>query len=216
MSAKCKGKNRRGEPCGKSPITGREYCLKHGGRTPIGPAHHAFKHGRRSKYMPARLAEKYQESLSDPQLMEFRQDAALLQSRLHELLETGESLPLWDLTRDAFRDLRKAMRDGDSIGVAGALAGLESLINRGMADALRWADIYRVTEQMGKTKEREHKRLVQSEMMHSTEQLLAMLGKIADAANRTITKPEDLRAFQAALNSFGSIAPGESIGNTGH
>lgn len=216
MLPKCKGRNRQGEPCKKYPIKGRSYCRKHGGCVPAGTSHHAYKHGNRSKYLPARLAEKYAESLNDPQLMEFRADAALLQSRLHELLETGESLPLWDLTRDAFRDLRKAMREGDSAGITAALAGLESLINRGMTDALRWADIYRVTEQMGKTKEREHRRLVQSEMMHSTEQLLAFIGKIADAANRTITKPDDLRAFQAALDQFGTLAPGELIDTTGH
>lgn len=166
--------------------------------------------------MPARLAEKYAESLDDPQLMEFRQDAALLNSRLHELLETGESLPLWSLAQDAFNDLRKAMSEKNPFETSAALSSLSGLINRGMADALRWADIYRVTEQMGKTKEREHKRLVQSEMMHSTEQLLAMLGNIIDAANRTISKPEDLRAFQAAVNQFGLLANSERNTDTGH
>lgn len=197
-------------------MNGREYCRKHGGCIPIGPASGTFKHGRRSKYMPSRLAEKYVESLEDPQLMGFRQDAAMLQSRLHDLLETGESLPLWKLTRDAFRDLRTTMREGDSVGISAALASLESLINRGMTDALRWADIYRVTEQIGKTKEREYRQLVQSEMMHSTEQLLALLGKIADAANRTIRQPEDLRAFQAALNQFGSVHSSKPAGDTEH
>lgn len=212
---KCKGKNRRKEPCGKLAMKGRDYCKTHGGTKPIGAANPAFKHGLRSKYMPARLAEKYAESLSDPQLMEFRQDAALLNSRLHELLESGESLPLWDRTQDAFAELRKAMSDKDGAGIASSLSELTGLINRGKADSLRWADIYRVTEQMGKTKEREHKRLVQSEMMHSTEQLLAMIGNLVDAANRTITNKDDLRAFQTAVNQFGLLADSARIGN-GH
>ena len=197
-------------------MKGRDYCKTHGGTKPIGAANPAFKHGLRSKYMPARLAEKYAESLSDPQLMEFRQDAALLNSRLHELLESGESLPLWDRTQDAFAELRKAMSDKDGAGIASSLAELTGLINRGKADSLRWADIYRVTEQMGRTKEREHKRMVQAEMLYTAEQLLAFIGKIADAANRTITKPDDLRAFQAALDQFGTLAPGELVDATGH
>lgn len=199
-------------------MNGREYCRTHGGTRPIGPAHHAYQHGRRSKYIPARLAEKYRESLEDPQLMEFRADAALLQARLHELLETGESLPLWDQAQDAFRDYRKAAQRAQQAPAGSderaeaaaqmteALNRLESLINRGMADSLRWQEVYRVTEQVGKTKEREHRRLVQSEMVYTAEQLLAMVGKIIDAANSTIRDTEDRRAFQAALNQFGLLA----------
>jgi hypothetical protein len=163
------------------------------------------------------LAAKYKESLNDPALMEFRADAAMLNSRLHELLESGESLPLWDRTQDAFSELRKAMADKDSAGIAASLSELTGLINRGMADALRWADIYRVTEQMGKTKEREHKRLVQSEMLYTAEQLIAMVGKIIDIGNRTITNTEDARAFAASLNQFGLLASGAGVeGIAGH
>ena len=201
-------------------MAGRKYCIKHGGKSPIGPANGAWKHGLRSKYMPARLADKYAESLDDPQLMEFRADAAMLNARLHELLETGESLALWDQAQDAFTDYRKAARKAQqapqgsderadaAAQMTEALNRLESLINRGMADALRWQDIYRVTEQVGKTKEREHKRLVQSEMMFSVDQLLAMVGRIVDAANSTIRDAEDRKAFQAALNQFGLLDGG--------
>lgn len=225
---KCQGKNRRREPCGKPPIRGRNYCAKHGGKTLVGAANPAFKHGGHSKYMPARLAAKYAESLEDPQLMEFRADAALLSSRLHELLETGESQHLWSLAQDAFFDYKAAAKraqqypqGSDERANAGtqmveALGRVESLINRGMSDALRWQDIYRVTEQMGKTKEREHKRLVQAEMLYTSEQLLAMIGKIADAANRSITKPDDLKAFQTALNQFGLLSDSAGTANAGH
>lgn len=199
-------------------MQGRNFCIKHGGKNPVGPANGNWKHGGHSKYMPTRLAEKYRESLEDPQLMEFRADAALLQARLHELLETGESLPLWDQAQDAFRDYRKAAQRAQqaparssewaeaAAQMTEALNRLESLINRGMADSLRWQEVYRVTEQVGKTKEREHRRLVQSEMVYTAEQLLAMVGKIVDAANSTIRDTEDRRAFQAALNQFGLLA----------
>lgn len=186
-------------------MTGREYCRTHGGTKPIGPMNHAWKHGRRSKYIPARFAEKYAESLEDPHLTEFRQDIALLESRLYEVLQTGESQPLWDAAQDAFRDLRKAMASGDRLDVANALSTLESLINRGMADAIRWAEVYRVTEQIGKTKEREHKRMVAAQQMISVEQFFAIVGQIADAAKRTITDKSELKAFAAALNQYGVV-----------
>ena len=183
--------------------------------TPIGPSHWNYKNGMRGRYMPARLAAKYAESLADPHLTEYRQDLATLEARLNELLESGESSLLWSLTQKAFFEMRDAMAERDGGKTAAALSSLDSLINRGMADALRWTEIYRIMEQSGKTKEREHKRLVQTEQMHSTEQLLAMLGQIANAARESIRSKEDLDAFSAALNKFGTVIPRESA-ESGH
>ncbi len=205
----CDKIKRIGERCKAPAITGRTKCRVHGGKTHVaGPTHPSWKHGNRSKYIPTRLAEKYAESLSDPHLTEYRQDIGLLEARLYELLQTGESLPLWDKTQDAYRELRAEMASGNQAGIAYALSSLESLINRGMADALRWAEVYRVTEQIGKTKEREHKRMVQAQQMVSAEQLLAMFAQIADAAKRTFTNKEELRSFAQTLNGFGLVELG--------
>lgn len=213
---KCAAKRSNGQPCNAPAVGGRSVCRVHGGASvPAGPSHHRWKHGRNSKYIPARLAEKYEEALADPHLTEYRQDIALLESRLLELLATGESLPLWDKTQDAFRDMRDAMARRDAVATQSALASLENLINRGMADALRWAEVYRITEQIGKTKEREHKRMVQAQQMISAEQLLAMMGRIADAARRTITNQDELRAFAATLNAFGLVESSQPD-NGGH
>lgn len=208
---KCAASKSNGKPCSAHAVNGRRVCRVHGGMTPQpGPTHPNWKHGRRSKWIPSRLADKYAESLNDPQLTEFRQDIALLESRLYELLETGESLPLWDRARESFRALRQAMADKDGLSTAYFLGELENYINRGMADSLRWAEVYKVTEQIGKTKEREHKRLVQAQQMISAEQLLVMLGQIADAARRTITNRDELVAFSAALNGFGTVATSDN------
>jgi len=216
MRQKCKGKNKLKQPCGQHPIRGREYCAKHGGKTPIGTAHPGFKHGLRSRYIPARLADKYAQSLSDPRLLEYSQDISFLEARLYELMETAESLPLWALTQDAYGELRKAVSEREPGKLASALAKLGGLINRGVEDALRWADIYRVMEQMGKTKEREHKRLIASEMTYTAEQLLGMLGVLVDGINRTFKNPEEIKSFQTVLNQFGPLLGSGSADNSGH
>ena len=154
--------------------------------------------------------------MADPQLMEFRADASLLESRLCELLTTGESLPLWDKAQEEFHLMRKAMADHNGTDTAYHLFQLESLINRGMADALRWAEVYRVTEQIGKTKEREQKRLLATSQMISVEQFLAMLGQIADAAKRNISNKEELINFSKALNAYGTVATSGNDLGAGH
>ena len=199
--------------CRSTAIMSNGRCRIHGGASPApGPTHPGWKHGRHSKYLPARLQEKYAEAMADANLTEYRDDIAMLQARLFELLETGESLPLWGKAQEAFKGYKSAERDRDVPQMAYALAQLQGIINRGLVDALRWADIYRVTEQIGKTKEREHKRLVQMSQMVTNEQLIALLGQIADVAKRTITNQTDLQAFAQALNSYGLADAGAGIG----
>src|SRR5262245_58157373 len=142
----CQARTKKGGECRSKAVNGFKVCRIHGGAShPGGPGHPTWKHGRRSRYVPTRLAEKYTEAMEDDRLMEFRADIAILEARLCELLATGESLPLWDRTQDAFHDLRQGMRDADTAAIPLHLSQLESLIHRGMADALRWAEVYKVT-----------------------------------------------------------------------
>lgn len=103
----------------------------------------------------------------------------------------------------AYKAMRDAMRDRDEAGITASLVMLDSLINRGMADALRWREIYQVTDQIGKTKEREHRRLVQAGLMVSQEQLIAILGQLVNVAKATFTNQDEVRKFAAALNAYG-------------
>jgi len=205
--------------CGGYAVKGREVCRMHGGASPLsGPSHPTYKHGRRSRFIPARLAEKYGEAMADADLMEYRADIALLESRLAELLGAGESELLWKHTQDAFSNYhsntlraRRAPEGSTERANAYAAAGaaletLGKLIDRGTADVMRWTDIYRVVEQMGRAKEREHKRLIQMEQMITVEQLLAVLGQIADAARSTFSNPVEVETFAAALSQYGVVA----------
>ena len=207
----CNAKN---NTCGGIAVKGRTKCRNHGGESlAAGPTHPTYKHGRRSKWIPARLLEKYQESLEDPALLEYREDISMLEARLAELLESGESELLWAKAQESFNFLRKAMREQKEDEITFYFNQLGNLINRGKEDAYRWSDVYRVTEQMGRTKEREHKRMMMAQQTISYEQLLAILGRIADAAKQNITNKDELRKFAAVFSEYGSATvqrPAES------
>ncbi len=47
-------------------------CYRHGGATPTGPALPQFKHGRYSMALPKGLADRFEASMTDPQLLEQR------------------------------------------------------------------------------------------------------------------------------------------------
>jgi hypothetical protein len=127
--------------------------------------------------------------------MEYRQDIALLSARLGELLESGESQVLWENAGQSFANLRSAMQRGDRPAIAAHLRETEEYLTRGLADSLRWQEVYQVIDQLTRTKEREYRRLITMQQMVSTEQLIAILGQIAHAAKQTITNPADFRAF---------------------
>lgn len=214
---KCKGHKTNGEPCTRWALVGREHCPKHGGKTPIGAQHWNYQGKGRSKHVPTYLSDLHAEAEADDKLMEYRQDAVLLEARLRGLLKSGESQQLWGAAQEAFGDYKKAalkaryaekgsveqQQAGDQM--AEALGALESLISRGMADSLRWREIYGTLEQIGKTKEREHRRLVQAEAMISAEQFMTMLGQIALAAKQHISNQDEFKAFTNTINRFGLV-----------
>jgi hypothetical protein len=87
--AKCKAFSRSTKArCKQSVVPGLEVCRFHGGATPRGVASANFKHGRYSKAIPDRLVGMYEKALSDEDLIALRDEIALIDARLSELLAT--------------------------------------------------------------------------------------------------------------------------------
>ncbi|CAN5692268.1 hypothetical protein BH24GEM1_BH24GEM1_31800 [soil metagenome] len=102
---RCSAKSKRsGEPCRSPAVTGRATCRMHGGTAPRGVASHSWRHGRYSKAVPARLLASYQDALGDPDLVALRDELALTDARMQEVLR---ALPadLSPIDRDAWTEL---------------------------------------------------------------------------------------------------------------
>src|SRR5918992_3542816 len=95
----CRAKSKRSQvQCRKAAVVGREVCSMHGGKSLVGPAVNTYRSGRHSRYLPVRMAAKYQEAEHDPELLSLRDQIALVDARLADLLarvDTGESGSLW-------------------------------------------------------------------------------------------------------------------------
>lgn len=89
MSArKCTAKSKRtGQNCGANAMIGKTVCYHHGGKSPRGAASANFKHGRYSLNLPTRLAGKYEQAKSDPDLLALKEEISLTDVRITELLE---------------------------------------------------------------------------------------------------------------------------------
>jgi hypothetical protein len=84
----CGKKNRQGKPCGMLAGWGTTHngdgaCKFHGGATPI-------KHGLYSKYKGKLVADRVEELVDDPELLDMRRPIAVLEALTQRLLEALE------------------------------------------------------------------------------------------------------------------------------
>lgn len=189
--ATCGALTRGGTPCRRAPLpNGR--CNLHGGKSLAGIASPSFRTGRYSKHLPERLTARYHEAASDPDLLALREDIALIDARLADLLgrvDRGEPGALWQAVSDAwdtFRRKRGGTQEQD------AFMALAQAIEDGMTDFEAWAEIHTILEQRRKLVESERKRLVEMRQMVTVEQAMTFVAAIQESVRRHVTDRETL------------------------
>lgn len=200
-SAICGAKTRSGAPCKSKPMTNGR-CRMHGGGAAGGilapgglPAG-----GRYSKYIPQRLLARYTEAAQDSELLALRDDIALIDSRLADLLnrvDSGESGRLWNDLGVAWDDVQDARAQGRTADLPAALNSLGHLIDRGQSDYGAWHEIHAVIEQRRKLVEGERKRLIDMQAMFTAEQGMTLIAIVSDSIRRNVVDNK----VRAAINA---------------
>lgn len=177
---------RAGSPCKRAPmLNGR--CKLHGGASLVGIASPTLKTGRYSKHLPARLMGRYEEAVSDSELLALREDIALLDARLADLLsrvDSGEARVLWQAVEDAWKAYRRK-RGGPQ--ERDAFVALDQAISDGVNDYEAWGEIHAVIEQRRKLTESERKRLIEMRQMVTAEQAMLFVSALQDSIRRHVT-----------------------------
>lgn len=177
-------------------------CYRHGGATPAGIASPQYKTGRYSKVLPARLLETYERSISDNELLVQRDDIAIVDSRLAELLarlDSGESGANWKRALTEYAALQDALDGVDPAGVRAALAALGGAIRRGLADYAVWAEVSEALELRRRLVESERKRLVQLSQMITVEQAMVYSTAILSLVKENVDDPRVLARISDGL-----------------
>ncbi len=192
----CTAKSKRtGEQCKNHAVQGMTVCRFHGGKSLKGAASPSFKHGRYSKYLPEQLKDRYHEAQRDPELLAMREEIALMDTRISDLLkrsDTGDSAGRWALAAKLLAEYRK--EENPYI-----LKQLEQVIAEGLGDFAIWQEIGAFIEQRRKLVETERKRLVEMQQMITSEQAVSFAMAIITSVKRNVTDRKALAAIQEDL-----------------
>jgi hypothetical protein len=202
----CGAKKRDGTPCKSSPMpNGR--CRIHGGKSLSGIASPTFRTGRYSKYAPSGIKDKYEAALADETLLEMRDEIALVEARLQELLgmvEAGESGELWKRLRDCHDRIFAARAANDQDELKLRMTELLSLVNRGATISKTWEEVLDTVERRRKLVESEWDRLVKMGQVLTYEKAMMLLSLVQDSIRRHVTDrsilariADDIRAIVA-------------------
>lgn len=192
MSIQCNAKSKStGERCKQPAVAGSTKCRFHGGLTPRGVASPHFVHGRRSKYLPSRLMEHYQEALDDPRLLELRDDIALLDARLAELIgrvsgDVDVGPVRWRELQNLFKAYNAAIQAGKTEDVEAIYAAMFALINKAVSDYAVWDTIQEAIQQRRRLVESERQRLVQMQQMVTAEQAVSAMTALVSAVRANV------------------------------
>ena len=186
-------------------MKGKRVCTVHGGLTPGGIASPHFKTGRHSKHLPERMAEKYQESINDPELLALDAEISLVDARLEDLLsrvDTGESGALWKTAQSAFFDFRNANASADQDKMTVALTELNRILNLGVNDYKAWDEIGNMLEQRRKLSESERKRRMDMEVVITVERQMVLIGAVVALIKENVTDRKSLQAISTGLGEL--------------
>lgn len=206
----CGAKTRQGGVC-KQPALPNGRCHYHGGKSLAGLASPTYQTGRYSKVLPARLAGRYAEAQADAALLELRDDIALTDARLVDLLgrvDTGESGALWQALQALRLDVIAYKRAGDTVKMAEALNALLDTIGQAHADYRAWAEIGAVLDQRRRLVESERKRLVEMQQTLTVEKAMLLIGAIGGIIKAHVDDRAILAKISADISALVAAEPG--------
>lgn len=185
---------RTGFPCrGKAMANGR--CRFCGGNARRGVAHPRWKGGAYSKHMPKGVAARYKEAVTDPDLLSARDEIALVQLRIQDLmgkLKDGGTSDMWGDLRQEFVNVEAAIRQGDPAAMNKALTTLGEIIEAGAEAEHVWEEMYEAIEAKTKVSEREWRRLRDLRQFMTVQQSMDLVSYLVECVTRHVTDRDTL------------------------
>ncbi len=210
-----------GQYCLRKPLIGRTRCRLHGGASLVGIASPSFVHGKYSGALSDSAAVMFASRADDPTLLSLRDDIALADVMLIELVTEaqagGSSKANWETADELITEYdrinadEKMSKDEKIIGIRTIMTELWALIRAGKAGI---AHRKRVTDQMIVRKnliESERKRMVEAGMMIDLVHARNVINAISHLVREHVHDPEALRKIADGIGRY--VGSGREAGD---
>ena len=199
----CRCKGFVAKPCAKTPSKGRTRCRKHGGASLVGPAHPNWQSGRHSKVLKGDLLERYEQAANDPNLVSVRDELALVDMRVGQLLdavgETGSLRLIKEIRAkfDTFKAAGKKKGKQSAVEGLGALEQVDRLIDDALTVAATWDELRETLDLRRKLSETETRRMRDLHQLIDVKSAIAMMTLLVNEVKKRVKDPELLAALSA-------------------
>ena len=208
-----------GARCRRVATNGYKVCQVHGSGSPgKGRAGgRPIVTGRYSTRLPERLVHRYAEALSDSRLLELRDEIALVDARIAELIErltTGESGQGWREVQGLYAALTAAVPTGDAAIFQAAMDALGEAVRRGGSDNQVWDELGGWMDSRRKLVESERKHLLEQQQMITIERLMILAAALVESVHRHEPDPTISAAIAADIRGLLSIGDSRPTDST--
>jgi hypothetical protein len=194
--------------CQSPLVMANGRCRIHGGATPVGVMSANYKSGKYSKDAPTRLLAEYERAREDPQLLENREEIALMDARIQDLLlrvDTGESSVAWQRLGKALATFDAALKRSEGTEARAALNTISDILGHGAGDAHAWNEVNAQITLRLKLVESEQRRLVEESESITVEKMLLKIAHLTAAVKEQVKDP---KARAAIARQFRAITDG--------
>jgi hypothetical protein len=163
-----------------------------------------------SKALPAHLRERYEETISDPELLDLTAEIRLVDTFLEDALSrigTGDSPDRWT----QLNDLVVAYEEGDSTDLLSLMIRIQKLARSGNAEATAQAEVLRLLQMRRRLTESENRRRINIGAMITVSQALAFMTACVASVERHVQDRSTLAAVIADLDRLADQSGDRSL-----
>lgn len=191
---RCGAKTRKdGHPCQRWAMpNGR--CNLHGGKSLAGPASPRWQHGKRSKYVPNRLLKHYHASLQDEEMLDLRDEIALVDAQIADVLSTIDTTisdVQWQNIVGLWLDFMNAVKAGDNERQIELVYLLDDVIDAGTDYRTNMVSLNDLIDRRSRLVTNQIKNQATSQQMLGLEIVIALLAKVVMATKEAALEYAD-------------------------
>jgi hypothetical protein len=200
--AQCTAIKSDGNRCRANAILDTTKCKFHGGKSLKGIASPTFKTGRYSKYMPKALVSRYEQAADDPELLSMRDNVALIDTRVQDLLtqvsKKAKGASWLDVKKIA-KSVRNAWTDGNAEKIEKEIVELELLAEEGYDSTRLWRQISNMLESRRRLSESEQRRLIAMNQSLTVESAMTLVGALSGIIRKYVRDRDTLQKISLEL-----------------